>query len=299
MAKEPAAAADPGYPPGWADYPWPFPGPYPPGYSPTLTLVMTATDSIAYNGTASVTGSARDQGTYATNEPSAITWTATIAGSPINLRFNGETNYSSSLSSAVSFGTYWGATPSIEFELTEDNADDVVTLRGVYQLDGLWIEQTENIIVTVSAEFTSIMSYNPGAGPEAVLYYPTFRTFPFDADADVAVTWERTPGFAPPNEVYQVNGVTETYPYTLPTFNEYITVTVDEDGVIATINYTELADGQYLSISIPLSVLFTTATLVATLVIAGVTYTKTIVNSEPVQHWLRIFNDGTVVEINP
>jgi len=152
MAKVAAAAADPGYPPGWPSYPWPFPGPYPPGYTPTLTLVMTAPSTLRYGGAASITGSARDQGTYATNEPSAITWTAQDQdGSVVNLRFSGDTSYSTSISSAVSFGTYWGATPSIEFELTADNEDDVVTLAGYYTLDEIQVVQSKDIVITAPA----------------------------------------------------------------------------------------------------------------------------------------------------
>ena len=116
---------------------------------------MTATDSIAYNGTASVTDSARDQGTYATNEPSDITWTAKDQdGGAVNLRFNGDEDYSASISSAVSFGTYWGATASIEFDLTEDNVDDTVTLTGYYTLDGIQVVQTEDITILAVDLFT-------------------------------------------------------------------------------------------------------------------------------------------------
>ena len=163
-AREPADPADPGFPPGWPGYPWPFPGPYPPGYTPTLSLAMTATDSIAFNGIVSVTGSARDQSTYATNEPSAITWVAKDQeGIVVNLRFSGDEDYSSSISSTVSFGTYWGATPSIEFELTEDNIDDVVTLTGYYTLDEIQVVQTEDIVIgvtTVTIEFVSNTATN-------------------------------------------------------------------------------------------------------------------------------------------
>jgi len=61
---KPDVVSMPDVPPGWNPN-WPFPGatdpdypgidpdpffpaPYPPGYTPTLTLVMTATDTIAY-----------------------------------------------------------------------------------------------------------------------------------------------------------------------------------------------------------------------------------------------------------
>jgi len=175
---KPDVVSMPDVPPGWNPN-WPFPGatdpdypgidpdpffpaPYPPGYTPTLTLVMTATDTIAYDGTATVTGSARDQATYATNEPSAITWKAKIGSTRVNLRFSGDEEYSSSLSSAVAFGTYWGATPSIEFELDEDNVGDVVTLTGYYTLDGVTVSQTEDI--TIAAITTLTMTWGTPTG---------------------------------------------------------------------------------------------------------------------------------------
>lgn len=156
---KPAVVSVPDVPPGW-DPDWPRPpdedpAPYPPGYSPTLTMVMTADDTLAFDGTATVTGSARDSGTYATNEPSIMTWTAVIDGSPVSLRFNGDSEYLSSLSSSVSFGTYWGATPSIEFELTAENAEDIVTLTGSYVLDGIRIENTEDITIATQIVITA------------------------------------------------------------------------------------------------------------------------------------------------
>lgn len=164
---KPAVVSVPDVPPGWdddwpppgaTDPPWAnidpdpfFPAPYPPGYTPEFSLVMTATAAIAYNGTASVTGSMRDHDTYATNEPSAITWTATIGGAAINLRFSGDEDYESSLSSSVAFSTYWGATPSIEFELTGDNNGDVVTLTGTSTIDRRAISSEEEITIRLTA----------------------------------------------------------------------------------------------------------------------------------------------------
>ena len=150
---KPAVVSIPDVPPGW-DPDWPRPpdedpAPYPPGYEPDLSMVMTADDTLSFDGTATVTGSARDNSTYATNEPSAMTWTAAISGTPVNLRFNGDVDYLSSLSSAVSFGTYWGATPSIEFDLDTDNIGDTVILTGYYTLDGIRITSTKSIEIGI------------------------------------------------------------------------------------------------------------------------------------------------------
>ena len=178
---KPDVVSMPDVPPGWMAPGWPppgatdpdypgidpdpfFPAPYPPGYTHTLTLVMTATDTIAYDGTATVTGSARDQATYATNEPSAIRWSATIDGTTVNLRFSGDDDYSSSLSSDVAFDSYWGAESSIEFELDEDNVGDVVTLTGYYTLDGVTVSQTEDITIILEQIWTFTFSVARGVG---------------------------------------------------------------------------------------------------------------------------------------
>lgn len=302
-------------PPGWnPDWPFPgfpgydpdpfFPAPFPPGYATSYSIVTTATESIAPTGTASATSSVRDQSTYATNEPSAITWTATIDGEAIGLKFDGEEDFVSSISEIAVWGTYWGTTPDIVFDLDDDNNGDMVILKASCTLvnsEGQVqvLESTSEIVIVTSAEFTAVVSYPGGGGFWYVQHSPTFSIFPFDADARAACIWKRASGFAPPLEVNTVNGVTEDYPYTLPARDGYIIVTVDGDGVTATINYGALSDGEYLSITPPLNTLFTTATVVLTLVINGTTYTKTLIDSGAVQHWLRIYNDGTVDVINP
>ncbi len=141
-----------------------FPAPYPPGYTPDFSLVMTATESIAFSGTAAVTGSMRDHSTFATNEPSAINWTATIDGEAVSLRFSGDEDYEVSLSSSVAFSTYWGAAPSIEFELTEENAGDTVTLTGKSTIGSEVVTEESEIAIasafkvelTVSANIDSV-----------------------------------------------------------------------------------------------------------------------------------------------
>ncbi len=146
-----AADTSPVVPPGWNPA-WPFPGVYPPGYGPVLTLVMTATDSIAFGGAATVTGSLRDQDTYATQEPAdtATIWTASIEGTTVNLRFEGDPEYSSSISSDCTFGTYWDSTGEIEFELTEVNQGDTVVLTGTSIVAGDSVSNTENIEISVA-----------------------------------------------------------------------------------------------------------------------------------------------------
>ena len=150
---KPATTTPVDVPPGWDDD-WPrpgdpgydpdpfFPAPLPPGYEPDYSFSLFGTESIAYDGTASITGTFRDYSTYVTNEPDAIRWTATVTGSStrsINLRFSGDEEYSYSISSDCIFGTYWGATPDIEFELEEGDTGGTVVLIGKSAITGSYV----------------------------------------------------------------------------------------------------------------------------------------------------------------
>lgn len=147
-------AAAPGIPPGWNPV-WPHPGSsgiYPPGYEPEYSLVMTSPIAVNFDAIASITGSLRDQETYATQEPedTAIIWTASIGGETVKLRFSGGTNYYSSISSTCVFGTYWGATLDIEFELVEENQGETIILTGVSVISGEVVSQTAEIEISVA-----------------------------------------------------------------------------------------------------------------------------------------------------
>lgn len=101
-------------------------------YEPIYSLVMSGTTDMAYDGTASITTSLRDHETLGTDEPtgSTLTWTATIDGVAVDLRFSGDTEYSESISSSYSdIGDYWGAEKDIEFDLTAENNGDTIVLR--------------------------------------------------------------------------------------------------------------------------------------------------------------------------
>lgn len=136
---KPAVVSVPDVPPGWNPS-WPrpgdpgydpdpfFPAPFPPGHETDYSIVTTATASISPTGTASATSSVREYDDYATNEPSAITWTATIDGEPVNLKFDGG-SFASSIEEDPVWGTYWGTTPDIIFNLNDSNDEDTVVLK--------------------------------------------------------------------------------------------------------------------------------------------------------------------------
>ncbi len=202
-------------PPGW-DENWPspgtpglndpatdpfFPAPFPPGYTPDYSMVVTATAEIAPNGTASVTGSLRDHGTYATNEPDNITWTATIDGEAVQVRFT-DGDFASSISSSTSFSTYWGAAPSIEFDLTSDNDGDTVVLTGTSVIGGISVTQTAEIIVSAIITASLTVTYtidSQGAFPivlEWGILEGTETAFPDDQYGRSELLWSLASGYA-------------------------------------------------------------------------------------------------------
>ena len=126
---KPEADDTPDVPDGW-DVDWPFPGAFPPGYSPVYSIGITGGDYIDGPFDASVT--LYDHVTYATREPAAyvIVWTASIGGDTVQLRFAGDPSYTGSVSSnyIAMGGDFWGATPSLEFETTEDDCGETLTL---------------------------------------------------------------------------------------------------------------------------------------------------------------------------
>lgn len=175
---KPALVSVPDVPPGWGsnwprpgetDITWPgidpdpfFPAPFPPGYSSDYSIVTTATASIAPTGTASVTSTVRDHDDYATNEPSAITWAATIDGEAIDLKFDGE-EFAPSIKEDPAWGTYWGTTPDIIFDLDDGNLGDTVVLQASCTLSGEALIDTSEIEIAPQV-WTYTFSVARGAG---------------------------------------------------------------------------------------------------------------------------------------
>ena len=145
---KPAVVSTPSVPPGW-DPDWPppgetgpfpdpggpeidpdpfFPAPFPPGYETDYSIVATATASIAPTSTTAATSSLRDHDNYATNEPSSIVWTATIDGVAVDLKLI-DGSFASSFSEDSVFGTFWGTTPLIIFDIDDTNDGDTIVLQ--------------------------------------------------------------------------------------------------------------------------------------------------------------------------
>ena len=283
-AAKPADTVAVDLPPGWnPDWPRPgdtdrdpnpfFPAPLPPGYTPNYSLVMTATDSIVFDAAASVTGSLRDYATYTTNEPedSAVIWTASVNGAAVQLKFTGE-SLADNISSTVAYAaTYWGAAPSIEFDLTEDNDGDTLVLTGVSVVDGITVTQTESISITAthsaSLSFVAVLDRIDAQGILDGFYYNNFSAeldgtetpFPNDQRGWSLMAWDSREGETAVNETERNGAVCEQ----------------DVPSITVTVDISEL-DPEAFDVDLVASVTNSDWTFTATLTVDGTEYEKVI-----------------------
>ncbi|MBW2079172.1 MAG: hypothetical protein JRI71_16805 [Deltaproteobacteria bacterium] len=288
----PIVAADPpDVPDGW-DADWDFPGAFPPGYTPEYSLNLSATGSIAYDGVATATVSLRDHVTYTTMEPSgcSIIWTATIDGEAVNLRFSGDVDYESSISSSYSEGeTYWGAAPEIEFELTGGNVGDTIMLMATSVVNGDDLAQSSEIAITVIGILEILYSYvadGANDGIEISCYMGTNDPSEGHYQADA--------------KIGNLGGFPFSFIDDPGTVTDLISGSIDGDSIDAEFALSNLGDGQYIYLIME-TVAYNGATISAEAVLAigEEEYTKSLSNNSGEIIWLQIFNDGSVTVITP
>jgi len=157
----------PDVPPGWNPN-WPHPGPSPPGYTPdySLDIAGSGTTESAYVPTVLLV----DHDAYATQNPSGktIVWTATIDDETVQVKLNEEDEFSDSVSSSYSEqdDAFWGAEPTIIFDIDGSNAGDTIVLTATSVIfNNETVHQTHEITVTFTATFVITWSYTNG-GPD-------------------------------------------------------------------------------------------------------------------------------------
>jgi hypothetical protein len=153
---KPAAVAASGLPPGWTAG-WAFPGPWPPGYVPTLSYNLSTGATYLPGNTHDASVTLRDQTTYATEQPdNDINWTAAIEGTPVQLKFSGDAEWSDSLSSTHgAVGDYYGAEPTLLFNVSAAQEGQIITLTAV----STPYDNLTDIEATASAEIEVVVSY--------------------------------------------------------------------------------------------------------------------------------------------
>lgn len=137
----------------------------------TYSLVLSGPSTMQVNSSIAVTASYRRENTGRTGSPAdtSLTWTATIDGSPVNLRLGGTGAYSASVTSEVSdTGSYWESSVDVDFENTGTDKTVILTVSGSIAgsdvSDELSIEITDfSLVVTASTpmfldETTSVVA---------------------------------------------------------------------------------------------------------------------------------------------
>ncbi len=125
-------------------------------YVYSLNLSGDSTIGIDDDESVSVTVTLRDHDTLKSDAPGAavLTWTATINGAAIGLRFAIDASYSSSIESEYSdLGDYYGAEENIEFDLDNDDSGETVVLRVESTVYGNEINKTLDIDVQGNPEY--------------------------------------------------------------------------------------------------------------------------------------------------
>ena len=298
-AKPDAAVEPPDVPDGW-DVDWPFGDdgeggwyPYPPGYTPAFSLNLSATESISYDGAATAMATLRDHVTYGTIEPAGcqITWTATISGEAVNLRFSGDEDYESSLSLDYSeVGDYWGAVPDIEFELTGDNDGDVITLKAASTVSGAAVSTTAEVSIATVVTLEIPFVYSIDNEDDSV-----------ELNCYMAMANPASEDFYEPDfKGSRIMGM-EFLSYDDPgSVEDVLTGSVDADGIHAEITLANIEEEQYLFLILSTYVYESgEISATATLTVGSEEYTKTISGNSADIVWLRIYRNGSVTVITP
>lgn len=132
---DPGYPFDPGSPPWNPD--WPFPGPTPPGYNHLFSMTLTGATAVSSGSPVSLSTRMVDAGEYVTVEPSEderITWTATINGKKINVKFSGDAEYNENIESDYSSfvdgnTTFYGIDTELEFDLLPEHIGKILIVQ--------------------------------------------------------------------------------------------------------------------------------------------------------------------------
>ncbi len=114
------------------------------------SILVTGPVSMNFDASAAITGSFRLDENRRTPrpEPFTVTWTATLDGNQQDLRDGSTGSFESSIETAVAdSGTYWEASPSLEFGLSVAFADRTLIVTGAGVVGGVAVNDTASITV--------------------------------------------------------------------------------------------------------------------------------------------------------
>lgn len=172
------------------------------GLNYSLVLTLTGTSLLAGDAVA-VIGSFRLNGTSRTIEPGdpTITWTASIAGSPVNLRIDGVGSYGASVTSeAADSGVYWQSSVSLEFEDIGAAADQTLTVTCTATIGGVAVTDYRTTTVPdYSLVVTGPAQVLTNAAAACVASFRADTTDKTAEPSDLTITWSAVIGATPIN----------------------------------------------------------------------------------------------------
>lgn len=301
---KPATVTTPAVPPGW-NPDWPFPGPWPPGYTPVLTFGIDSGTFYVPESEHAAEATLFDQVTYETAEPEGtVRWTASINGEVRNLKFSGGESFELSVSSSyASIGNFWGASPTLVFEVgVNDIGETLVLTADSVPFDGFTVVETHSITVVFTAQISAVLTQVLNLGGGGIQHYVIRGRIAADngaSEVEVGQAWLNYHLSSGGWQAYLDNdagGITVTNPDVLPNKS---TFTVEEfilDTYKVTASCLRSADNA------------SSVDLVLTMTINGVdtVYTKTqlwpikTIGLREDEDWLTINGEtGEVTVVNP
>lgn len=144
-------------PPGWniGEQAWPWPGPWPPGYTPDLSLTLAGAVTYAPGAEHENTAVLYDRTTYKTGQPNnerIVNYTATTNGAATQLKISGEAEWLDTVEVdyAEDGSNFWGSVPTLVFNVSTDQEDEVITLFAFSEpFTGHTVQQTHDITIVV------------------------------------------------------------------------------------------------------------------------------------------------------
>ncbi|KKL10824.1 hypothetical protein LCGC14_2551950, partial [marine sediment metagenome] len=165
------------------------------GLNYSLVMTLTGTSLLAGDAVA-VIGSFRLNGTSRTVEPAdlTITWTASIAGSSVNLRIEGVGSYGASVTSeATDSGVYWQSSVSLEFEDIAAATDQTLTVTCSAVIGGISVTDYRTITVPdYSLVVTGPAQVLTNAAAACVASFRADTTDKTAEPSDKTITWSAT-----------------------------------------------------------------------------------------------------------
>lgn len=177
----------PSYPPTWSirwwwgiDL-WPGP-PFPPGYEPSYTVSVSAPAEMDVGQKVEeISTTANDYGQWGTSKPGGVNYSATLqsSGRVIQMKYEGGSEYKNTLSGEFEDSgdsIYVHEADPIFFDVTSEDAEDYILLKGIATINGREKQDTTSILINSQLQALLYVTYEKGGndGTESYVHETTF-----------------------------------------------------------------------------------------------------------------------------